>query len=82
MVYPQYLSVNESMTSVLRIVVGAENHDVAVGCSWVEDILSSVNVVGGVIESGKVVAIHMIVLKDNCVGVSQRWHIFGLNLTQ
>jgi hypothetical protein len=81
MVNAQHLTIAKSMALVPHIIVRAENHHVTVGISWVDNVLSSTNIIHSIIEPGDVMVIHTIIFDDDGIGVvllSHRWVIWGL----
>lgn len=62
---------NFAVTVVTPIIIGiviimmGKYHDVAMRCSWIDDILIPSNVICGVVESSEVVMIDSVTLKKN-----------------
>jgi len=69
MVYAKYLTINKVVPFMHNIVGRAENHYVAVRSPGIDNILSSANIIRGVVEHHNIVAVHLIVLEDNCVDI-------------
>lgn len=68
MINTQYLTIDEFVTCMHHIVVGAQHHNIAMFSPWVDYILCLANIVCGVVNSCNVVAIDAIILEDKCVG--------------
>lgn len=69
MINTQYLAVNISVTLRSHIVFGAENHNVAVGSLWVDDVLGSTNIVCSIIKPSHVVTIYLVILEDDRISI-------------
>lgn len=66
MIYTKYLSVAISVTLAPNvIIIHPKNHDIAMGCSGINNILRSAHIVRCIVEPSSVVVIHTIILQNN-----------------